>query len=366
MDEDFLSNNEQAPFFTDIKRDVGPYGNEGSLDGNGNISSLRNVYGNMKTGGRKTSKMRMNGGGYGFGGALKLVGHGGHPEVQQTMACEPQTRGVLSPMTGIFSTQSQMGGSPSQVGESYVLVNPSTVNYPMEGVASENGVPFHGFNGGKDTANFAGSYAPIEVGVHSGGGPRFLSLWKRVCPGAVAIYTTELKDKMSDSRVKSLIKLYTKVFRTEEEALKCKQAYKVKRMLQTMRTALSKARKCLVSIKSKMTGTHKMIADMHLGRVAKHLASLKQSKKNRKSMKRRKTMRGGYHQYGSNTVQPSGYSPVLGSSSAEASPHHVEPHSGNAVDNYNHFTGKGADSPILDQDVVAPIQLEAPVGASLF
>jgi hypothetical protein len=259
-----------------------------------------------------------------------------------------------------------MGGSPSAANESYVLVDQSTVKYPMEGVASENGVPFHEFNGGKDLSDFAGSYAPVEVGTHSGGGPRFLSLWKRVCPGAVAIYEAELKDHMKNPKVISFIKNYTKVFRTEEEALKCKQASKVKRMLVTMRNALVKARKCLVSLKSKMLGTHKMIVDMHLGRVAKHLASLKQTKKRvGKVSSRSKTMRGGYNQYGSNTVQASGYSPVFGSHSAEASPHHIEPHAGNALDNYNHFTGKGADAPILDQDIVAPVALEAPVGASL-
>lgn len=377
--DNLLSNNEQASAFIthNTKRDIGPYGNEGSLDGNGNISRL-NVY-NMNTGGRKLrtrkiSRRRMNGGGYGFGGNLKLVGHGHHAEVNQTMACEQQEKHYTTPTWselagqnggGSCGAQPQMGGSPAAANDSYVLVDNSTIKYPMEGVPSENGVPYHGFNGGKDVSVFAGSYAPVEVGVHSGGGPRFLSLWKRVCPGAVAIYTAELKADMKNPKVVSIIKNYSKVFRTEEEALKSKQASKVKRMLVTMRNALIRVRKCLVSLKSKMLGTHKMIADMHLGRVGKHLASLKQTRKNGKSRKH-KTMKGGYHQYGSNTVQASGYSPVLGSSSAEASPHHIEPHSGNAVDNYNHFTGKGAISPILDQDIVAPEALEAPAGASLF
>jgi hypothetical protein len=371
-----LSNNEQsAAFIThDTMRDIGPYGNEGSLDGNGNISRL-NVY-NMKTGGQKmrTRKMRMNGGGFGFGTNLELVGHGHHAGVNQTMSCEqeaktPQMGGGSHQMMGGSSCATQMmGGSPSAASESYVLVDQSTVKYPMEGVAIENGVPFHGFNGGKDLSDFAGSYAPVEVGVHSGGGgPRFLSLWRRVCPGAVAIYEAELKDDMKNPKVVSFIKNYTKVFKTEEEALKCNQASKVKRMLATMKNALSRARKCLVSLKSKMLGTHKMIVDMHLGRVVKHLASLKQTKKRGgKVSARSKTMRGGYNQYGSNTVQASGYSAVLGSPSAEASPHHVEPHSGNALDNYNHFTGKSAASPILDQDIVSPMPLESPVGASLF
>jgi hypothetical protein len=347
-----LSNNEQATFFTRTDRDIGPYGNEGSRNGNGNISYLRDVYNNMTTGGRKTRKMR--GGGFGFGENLELVAPGHHAEVQKTMPCEQQARPLV-------------GGSPAAANESYVLVPPSSVRYPIEGIASENGVPFHGFNGGNNLSNFAGSYAPVTQGVHSGGGPRFLSLWRRVCPGAVAIYTAELKDNMSDSRVKTLIKLYSKVFRTEEEALKCKQASKVKRMLSTMQTALSKARKCLVSLKSKMLGTHKMIASMHLGRVGKHIASLKQTKRNRKSLRRRKTMRGGYHQYGSNTVQPSGYSPVLGGSSAEASPHPVEQHSGNSLDNYNHFTGKSAESPILDKDADPSFtESDPPKGTSWF
>ena len=397
MNTDFLSNNEQAQFFTETTRDIGPYGNEGSLDGHGNISRLIVNEMNTKTGGRKTKqtkrttrKMRMNGGGFGFG-VPTLVGHGGHPEVQQTMTCDQQAKPVDPPswselsgmpkingapqmggsscatQMGGSSCAPQMGGSPSAANESYVLVPTSTIQYPMEGVASENGVPYHGFNGGKDLSDFAGSYAPITPGVHSGGGPRFLSLWKRVCPGAVAIYEAELKDHMKNPKVMSFIKNYTKVFRTEEEALKCKQASKVKRMLVTMRNALVKARKCLVSLKSKMLGTHKMIVDMHLGRVAKHLASLKQTKKRGgKVSARSKTMRGGYNQYGSNMVQASGYSPVFGSPSAEASPHHIEPHSGNALDNYNHFTGKSADSPILDQDIVTPVPLEPPVGASLF
>ncbi len=371
---DYLSNNEQNSVFIthDTTRDIGPYGNEGSLDGHGNISRV-NVYNMVKTGGRRnigrnlrTRKLRMHGGGVGFGENFELVGHGHHAAVEKTMACEQQPKHFETPSWSELAGQPQLGGSPAASGESYVLVNHDTVKYPMEGVASENGVPFHGFNGGKDLADFAGSYAPVEVGVHSGGGPRFLSLWRRVCPGAVAIYTAELKDDMKNPKVISLIKYYSKVFRTEEEALKCKQASKVKRMLASMRSALSKARKCLVSLKSKMLGTHKMISDMHLGRVSKHLASLKQTKKLTGKSARRKTMKGGYHQYGSNTVQASGYTPVLGSHSAEASPHHVEPHAGNSLDNYNHFTGKSAESPILDQDVVAPEALEAPVGTSLF
>ena len=365
---EYITNNEQIITFntSDTTRDKGPYGMEGSINGNGNIS--RPIYMNNTTGGRKklkygkkrTQRMKMRGGGYGFG-SPSLVGHGHHPEVLPSTTCEQQVKHYDLPSWSELSGM-QSGGAPSAVSDSYVLVDHSTVKYPMEGVASENGVPYHGFNGGKDLSDFAGSYAPVEIGIHSGGGPSFLSLWKRVCPGAVAIYNAELKHNMSSPKVAAVIKYYSKVFRTEEEALRCKQASKVKRMLATMKTALSKARKCLVSLKSKMLGTHKMIADMHLGRVGKHLASLKQTKKAARKMRRR-TMKGGYHQYGSNTIQSSGYSADLGS---QATPHHVQPHDGNAVDNYNHYTRSGSPSPILDNDVVGSEPLEAPVGASLF
>ena len=354
----YLYNNEQAAAFVthSTKRDIGPYGNEGSLDGNGNISRL-NVY-NMPGGRRKTTrKTRMNGGGYVFNN-LEPIGHGHHAEVHKTMTGETQAKHFEPPSWSELSGKPQLGGA-SAADTSYLLVDKSTVKYPMEGVPSENGVVYHGFNGGEDISTFAGSYAPVQVSVHKGGAPQFLSLWKRVCPGAVAIYNAELKHDMKNPKVVALIKYYSKVFRAEEDALKSHRVSKVKRLLSEMRTALNKARKCLVSLKSKMIGTHTMIVDMHLGRVGKHLASLRQTKKRAGKLARRKTMRGGYHQYDSNTVQSSGYSPVLDSNSAEASPHNVQPHAGNAIDNYNHFTGQGVASPILDHDVSKALEAAA-------
>jgi hypothetical protein len=370
-DSKYLYNNEQAASFKthNTERSIGPYGNEGSLDGNGNISRPMYMTNKMTIGGkRKTSKKsvskRMHGGGFGFGSELKVVGHGLHPEVVKTMACEQATKDFSPNMSG---------GAVSEVKDSYILVDSAKINYPMEGVASENGVPYHGFgldNKGMDLRDFAGSYAPISAGVHGlTGGAEFLSFWNSICPGAVNIYNMELKNKnQKDPKVLAVIKNYTKVFRTEVAALKTRQISRVKRMLVSMRGSLMKAKKALVSLKSKMLDTHKMISEMHLGRVTKHLMSLKETKKAIKKMstKLRKTMRGGYHQYGNNTVQSSGYTPVLGSDSSESTPHHVKPHAGNSLDNYNHYTGKTASSPILEQDVVVPEKLEAPVGASLF
>lgn len=373
----YIFNNEQAASFNthNTERYIGKYGNEGSLNGNGNISRPMYIKKNMSVGGKKNKTLKkdkkdkkMNGGGFGFGKELKLVGHGLHPEHVKTMACEPVNKDVKQ--ESFMNLQN--GGSPSNVKASYVLVNNKKVDYPMEGVANENGVPFYEFSlkhKGENLNDFAGSYAPITSNAHSlTGGAKFLSLWKSICPGAVKIYNEELKKMdQNDPKVMSVIKNYTKVFLTEIDALKTNQIYRVKQMINSMRAGLAKARKALVSLKSKMLKTHTMIANMHIGRVLKHLSLLKQTKKiAEKAKKLRLTMRGGYHQYGSNTAHTSGYSPVMKSSSAESTPHHIEPHAGNALDNYNHYTGKTSPSPVLDQDVVSNETVTAPVGTSLF
>lgn len=285
MNSPFITNNDQLSAFNthDTIRDIGPYGNEGSLNGNGNIS--RPMYMDKKGGAVERDLLNQEwgsveelieaekaqlGGGYGFGTTLQHVGHGHHPEVQQTMSC------------------AQLGGgSLANVSSPYVLVPHTKPEFPMEGTASENGVPYHGFgleHKGANLIDFAGSYAPITAGVHAGG---------------------------------------------------------------------TKRRRKHRKTNKKMRGGK---------RLKKHNKTKKQR---RRRHNKRRSIRGGYHQYGSNTTGPSGYSPVLDGVSAESAPHHVNPHAGNAVDNYNHFTGQGALSPILDQDVQMPLPVEAPVGASL-
>ena len=84
----------------------------------------------------------------------------------------------------------------------------------------------------------------------------------------------------------------------------------------------------------------------------------KKHKRQRRSHQTRKYRyrgRGGYNQFGSNVPFGPTYevpgSSLVPSLSALANPPPIT-RTNHAVDNYNHFTGKGFASPILDQDVV--------------
>lgn len=89
-------------------------------------------------------------------------------------------------------------------------------------------------------------------------------------------------------------------------------------------------------------------------RKAKAAVSRRQRKSKRSS---RKVMKGGYSQYLSNVPLGAEMS-TPGSSVAPAESYLANPVPfvrtfENSVDNYNHFTGEGAASPTLDQDVSA-------------
>ena len=74
--------------------------------------------------------------------------------------------------------------------------------------------------------------------------------------------------------------------------------------------------------------------------------------------RRRRRQRGGYYQFGSNTPSTPGYATPNGGNWEVANPPTYARNdacgSGNCVDNYNHFTGKGSVSPVLDGDVNPP------------
>ena len=84
----------------------------------------------------------------------------------------------------------------------------------------------------------------------------------------------------------------------------------------------------------------------------------KNSRKNRKNThipghnpsRRRRNQRGGYHQYLSNVPDTPGQRTPNGGGYKTANPTTFSVLN-NCVDNYNHYTGKGSPSPVLDQDV---------------
>jgi len=87
----------------------------------------------------------------------------------------------------------------------------------------------------------------------------------------------------------------------------------------------------------------------------------------RRVRRRRSGRRGGYSQYGSNIPSTPGYATPNGGNWQTANPPTYARNdacgTGNCVDNYNHFTGKGFASPVFDQDVnplPAPTVIKTP------
>lgn len=79
----------------------------------------------------------------------------------------------------------------------------------------------------------------------------------------------------------------------------------------------------------------------------------KNHKKNHKKKytKRNRLMKGGYHQYGSNTPSNLGYEVVSGETFALNNPVSFKSYN-NVVDNYNHMSGKGFETGVFDEDVL--------------
>lgn len=74
----------------------------------------------------------------------------------------------------------------------------------------------------------------------------------------------------------------------------------------------------------------------------------------RKSRQNRRSMKGGYHQFQANQPLTNGQQTagvnISPNDSALANPPPQKAYN-NTVDNYNHNTGKGSETPVLDQDV---------------
>ena len=90
-------------------------------------------------------------------------------------------------------------------------------------------------------------------------------------------------------------------------------------------------------------------------------------RRTRRHKRRRRTKRGGYAQFGGNIPSTPGYATPNGGNWQTANPPTYARNdacgTGNCVDNYNHFTGKGGPSPVLDADVIPSppvVQIKTP------
>jgi hypothetical protein len=95
-------------------------------------------------------------------------------------------------------------------------------------------------------------------------------------------------------------------------------------------------------------------------RLTKRRKKRRKSRRKRRRRRRRRSrrMRGGYAAFGSDIPSSPGYATPNGGNWLDANPPTYARNdacgTGNCVDNYNHFTGKGAASPITDEGVTPP------------
>jgi len=252
----------------------------------------------------------------------------------------------------------------------------------------------YGFSEVPNMGEFKGSYAPVtQINTQCGGKKVKLcskvkdvkkysevsAFWKSICPGSVMLYHTHLKNlhHKHHSKVLEIIHSYTRAFCSEIKALSSKTKTEAKHHLSILKSHLHAAEKKLEKLAPNSLSSHKMIASRHIHTVKHHIDHMKKhtakkhklskkthskSKSNKKTHSKkhtkkhtRKNMKGGYAQYSTNVPRTLSYG-LDGNG--------VLPHGPNAnpipitqnntcVDNYNHFTGKGAKSPILDQTVNA-------------
>lgn len=242
----------------------------------------------------------------------------------------------------------------------------------------------YGFSEVDSMRDFAGSYAPITSVNPQCGGKKVLicsnikkitkysevsEFWKSMCPGVVMLYNAHLKpiSKKHHKEVLEIIKLYTHALCNEVKALNYSKKSEIKQELSSMNKHFHSIAKKLEALVPNALPQHQMIMQRHISIVMKHLSQHKNHnksiKKNNKSSKKRSTsykkhtrknkhMKGGYHQYMSNLPNTPGYtldSSVLLPGGANATPMPYKTECANCTDNYNHYTGKGAESPILDQ-----------------
>lgn len=259
------------------------------------------------------------------------------------------------------------------------------------GRLAEGGVRY-GFTeqSAQDAHILRGSYIPIEsankpVCSNQVGGSRIChdlrkvkhfrnvqAFWTAICPGAVMIYEKHLNkhEEKHSKKVLDIVKLYTKAFCHEVRALSSRNKRVVKRELSSLKSNLAKAGKLLNKLSPKGQPIHKKVEDLHIGNISKYIEKViggmkytkKHNKKNskkhvskkNKTNKKRKSMKGGYSQFGANVPNTPSYSVStnggwkLGTPGAA-----LNKNCDNCTDNYNHFSGKGSATGVFDKDVSA-------------
>ena len=237
-----------------------------------------------------------------------------------------------------------------------------------------------------------GSYAPIKstsnTSCMTGGGisndlrkvkhfKQVEAFWAAICPGAVGLYYSHLEklEAKHPEKVSAIVKAYTKAFQHEVNALNKKSTNGIKKELKHLKNSMRKVSSMIKKIAPKGMKTHHMIERRHIRIVENHLAKHKstmkahkkrhnktrkshskksRTRKHKKSTHRRKTMKGGYSQFGANLPNTPAHAVSTDGGYKMSTPGaSINKNCDNCVDNYNHYEGKGSVTGVFDQDVKA-------------
>lgn len=358
--------------------------NQGAVDGcvggpNPNLSTERNEM--IQSGGRLSYGFDLN--------STTGVGvRGGIPNVKPQPGC-----GAVNPLNMGASSQAkplqQSGGNPHNNYE-------GTSTYGYKGVLPEH------------AGSFRGSYAPVTAGTRPicatpmSGGHKVCkdfrkvrnftdveSFWSAICPGAVSVYKKHVskKEKTHPKMVLELVKAYTKAFCHEEKALKSTNKKHVRIHLKHLKSSMKHVERLMKKMNLSGLRMHHRVEGMHIGRIENHLMKLKsrsthkkqrkhsksrsgtrkrshtnkrtvkksktRSRKHKTHSSKRKTMRGGYHQFMSNsqntlTLSTPGAPAVHGGANANPVTHKGV---NTCTGIYNHYTGTSMKASVTDASV---------------
>lgn len=253
-------------------------------------------------------------------------------------------------------------------------------SYPtqMGGGNTLTGTANYGFAGGSPElmSDLRGSYAPITAAPYNqptncyssqSGGKRqirfnqvrrYLSM---VCPQIITIYDSFLKKhehsgnpKMEERLSKIASHYMSGCLSIAANHHNGRTPKQIKRFIKDVKREFSKAGSELRKVEPAAMNAHNILVRQKVERMYSKLHELNTRKRGHSGRHHRKTMRGGYNQWGSNVPNTPSYGLSEGvspSNSALANPLNITPNlpCDNCTDNYNHYLGSGSESPVLDQ-----------------
>ena len=367
--------NEHIGKFNNVVNEVAS--KQGAIDGSVGGSN-HNIHRDSQSNGSVAKTGQVGGAYYGITDSNVHAGGptGGLMHIQKSTNC-----GMNSDLN--LNASKQYSGLQNGGGSGYGYVSEGNARYGFDSVDGNVG-------------DFRGSYAPITSKPISScmtGGFKLchdirkikhfhqvLAFWSAICPGAVKLYKEYLVklEKQHSEKVLAVVKEYTRAFCSEVRALKSKNKKVIKKELHELKTSMKKVEKILIKLAPSSKKLHKMVERMHIGRIQRHLnthhkTTHKQEKKHyRKTHKKtnkhhkkthkkghkkqrkyhKKTMKGGYNQFGSNIPYTPSYAVSTNGGYEMGTPGATMlKNSVNCVDNYNHYTGKGAETGVYDGDV---------------